>query len=489
MRRRLLVANLLIIAAVLLVLETPLALVYSRHEHDALNGNLQRDAGAVSALATEIIEHPGLHDVSALARRFSTGSGALVVIIGPDGTLLTPPGVITSDPGFPAAVAAAQVGRARTGEIAGLLYATESVGVAGQRRGVVLVGRSDESVDRRVHRFWVLLGLLAAGVLALSLVVSSRLGRWVVDPLHRLEEHAARLGSGALDTRADPSAGPPEVATLAVSFNDMAERLDDLVATQRRFVADASHQLRTPLTALRLRLESLDGGRPIDVDKTREAALEETTRLTRLVDGLLSLARAESGRQQMQPVDVAGVVADRRDAWAPLAAEQGIHLRVAEPNPPVHALLVQGHLEQILDNLVDNALDASRPGGTVELRISDKATLIDIHVSDNGKGMSAAERARAFDPFWQAPNGHADGGTGLGLAIADQLARASRSSLTLDQSDAGGIDAVLHIPRGREQPDHTTASGSRHGPRTSEAGTEREAERSADWSPDATKKP
>lgn len=489
MKRRLLVANLVIIAAVLLVLEVPLALVYGRHEHDALDGTLQRDAGAVSALATEINEHPEIHDVSALARRYSTGSGAVVVIIGPDGTPLTPTGLITSDPGFPAAIASARAGGTHTGEIAGLLYATQPVGVAGQSRGAVLVGRSDESVDRRVHRFWALLGILAAGVLGASLVVSSRLGRWVVDPLHRLEGHAARLGSGALHTRADPSAGPPEVVALAVSFNDMAARLDDLVTSQRRFVADASHQLRTPLTALCLRLESLDGGRPIDIDNTRDAALEETTRLTRLVDGLLSLARAEAGRQELQPVDVADVVTDRRDAWAPLAAEQEIDLRVAEPNPPVRALLVQGHLEQILDNLIDNALDACRPGGTVELRVSDELTSVEIHVTDDGAGMTAAERTRAFDPFWQAPSGHANGGTGLGLAIADQLARASRSSLKLDQSDAGGIDAVLRIPHDREQPDHARTSTSRDGQGMTEAATERGPEHSAEGSPTPTSKP
>jgi signal transduction histidine kinase len=453
-RRRLIVANVLIIAAVLLVLEFPLALIYSRHEHDALNGSIQRDAAAVSALAREIIEHPGLNDIPSLARRYSTGSGAVVVIIGPDGRELTPSGLITTDPGFPAAIARARTGGSRTGEIAGILYATQPVGFAGQSRGVVLVGRSDESIDHRVHRFWLLLGILAAGVLGVSLAVSSRLGRWVVDPLRRLEGHATRLGSGALDTRADPTAGPPEVVALAISFNDMAERLDNLVTSQRRFVADASHQLRTPLTALRLRLESLDGHRPIDVDKTRDAALEETSRLTRLVDGLLSLARAEGARQELQPVDISAVVIERKDAWAPLAAEQGIDLRVATPNQtPLRAVLVPGHLEQILDNLVDNALDASRPGGVVELRVADASTTIEVHVTDDGPGMTDAERARAFDPFWQASAGRANGGTGLGLAIAEQLARASRSSLTLDRSTTGGIDAVLRVPHGPRHPD------------------------------------
>ena len=102
----------------------------------------------------------------------------------------------------------------------------------------------------------------------------------------------------------------------------MADRLDELVTSQRRFVADASHQLRTPLTALRLRLETLDP----ESAATRDAALEEVARLTRLVDGLLSLARAEGARPVREPVSVTAVLAERHEAWLPLAAEQRIGL-------------------------------------------------------------------------------------------------------------------------------------------------------------------
>jgi signal transduction histidine kinase len=446
-KRRLLLANLALVAAVLLVLEIPLALVYSRHEHDALDTALQRDAASLAALSGELIEHPGGPDVPGLAQRFSAGPGGDVIVVDRAGRQLTPPGGLGDAPSVQDVLRRARAGEARTGEIAGLIYVAVPLGPGNGSRGAVLIARSDESIDRRVRRFWVVLGLVGVAVLAFSLLVSSRLSRWVVDPLRRLDVHAAALGGGDLSARADAGAGPPEVVTLAATFNEMADRLDHLVTSQRRFVADASHQLRTPLTALRLRLENLDPDDPTAVAVTRDAALDETARLTRLVDGLLSLARAEGLPTERQPVDVVTAIAERQEVWAPLAAEQGVDLRArSNGNGPLRAALVPGHLEQILDNLIDNALDASRPGGAVELRAARVGQAVEIHVSDDGRGMTDAERARAFDPFWQSPDNHSGGSTGLGLAIAEQLARACGASISLEPSPAGGIDAVVHVP-------------------------------------------
>ena len=108
------------------------------------------------------------------------------------------------------------------------------------------------------------------------------------------------------------------------------------------------------------------------------------------------------------------------------------------------AALVPGHLEQIIDNLVDNALDASRPGGTVDLTATRVDGVVEVHVVDQGTGMSDDERVHAFDPFWRGPGSRE--GTGLGLAIVDQLARASRGTVALERSGSGGIDAVVRFP-------------------------------------------
>ena len=445
MKRRLLVANLVIIILVLLSLEVPLGVIYDRHERDAVATSLQRDAGSLAALSEEIIEHRGDHDVEGLAQRFSRGR--VVLIVDDAGTELTsrPAGVSNVD--YASLLALAKTGRPGGGEAHGLSYVVVPVGADGDdSNGAVLIAGSDQPIDQRVHRFWLLLGGVGLAVVAVSSAVSDRLGRWVADPLQRLDERAARLGHGDLNARADTSKGPPEVVTLASTFNEMADRLNTLVASQRRFVADASHQLRTPLTALRLRLENLDPDQPRAIATTRDAALEETARLTRLVDGLLSLARAEGHHPDREMVDLAQVLDERRDAWAPLAAEQGVSLSVSdESQQPLRVLLVPGHLEQILDNLIDNALDASASGGSIELTAVSTPTGREIHVIDHGRGMSDAERLRAFDPFWQSPDGHSSGGTGLGLAIADQLARACLGSIALEETTGGGTDAVIRL--------------------------------------------
>jgi signal transduction histidine kinase len=269
----------------------------------------------------------------------------------------------------------------------------------------------------------------------------------VVDPLRRLDEQAEALGQGDLSARAATGSGPPEVVALAETFNDMAARLDELVTSQRRFVADASHQLRSPLTALRLRLEGLRADDPEAATETRDAALDETARLSRLVDGLLSLAQAEGRRPERERIDTRAVLADRREAWGPLATEQGVELRLdGETTGPLPALIGSGHLEQILDNLIDNALDASGPGTTIDLVAKQAGDRLELHVIDAGRGMTDLERERAFDPFWRQPGRDPSNGSGLGLAIAEQLARANHGSITLERSSTGGIDAVVRLP-------------------------------------------
>jgi signal transduction histidine kinase len=195
-----------------------------------------------------------------------------------------------------------------------------------------------------------------------------------------------------------------------------------------------------------LRLENLSTDDPMQISSSRDAALQETARLTRLIDGLLALARAEAHRPQRQTVDVTDALERRSDAWAPLAAEHGVELRVQPSDTNLRALLVPDHLEQILDNLIDNALDATAAGGAVALSGHRNGSKLEIHVTDAGPGMTDEERERAFDPFWQSPNSHTNGNTGLGLAIVDQLVRSSGGTIALEPNPGGGIDATVSFP-------------------------------------------
>jgi signal transduction histidine kinase len=295
-------------------------------------------------------------------------------------------------------------------------------------------------------RAWLGLGVLAAALLGLAALVGLLLARSLTAPLVRLQDTAKRFGRGELDARV-PSGGPTEIAALADEFNAMAERVHQLVETQRRFAADASHQLRTPLTALRLRLENLAANAASPDVAELEAAEAETQRLARLVDGLLALSRAQDQRGSREPVDVMAVARDRRDAWAPLAEERGISLVVEGPAGQPSALAIPGHLEQILDNLLSNAVEATPPGTQVAIVVEGLTEAGDpvvvVHVRDQGPGMTPGEREHAFDRFWQGQD--RVGGSGLGLAIVQQLAESSGGNVELGEGDGGGLDAAVTL--------------------------------------------
>jgi signal transduction histidine kinase len=197
-------------------------------------------------------------------------------------------------------------------------------------------------------------------------------------------------------------------------------------------------------------LENLEDG--LDPDQRAELvpALAEVDRLSRIVDGLLTLARAEGGaRATREPVEVERALRDRADAWSALAEERQVALVCMPPTagqhgPTMRALACPGHLEQILDNLLANALDATPTGGTVSLLAIHMGDSVEVHVVDDGPGMSPANRTRAFDRFWRR-EGAPHGGTGLGLAIVAQLARMSGGTAWLDASPTGGVDAVLRL--------------------------------------------
>jgi signal transduction histidine kinase len=304
-------------------------------------------------------------------------------------------------------------------------------------------------VNARIRSTWVRLGLLSAVVLAIVAVVGMVFARGVTRPVRRLQRASSQLAGGDLTARVEVDDGPPELRALADTFNRTAEQLALLVDSQRRFVADASHQLRTPLTALRLRLETLGPFVSEQAQPKLSAAIAETNRLARLVHSLLVLARSDATTTTCEPVDLSAVVAERVDAWAPVAADQSVHL-VADCPPDRWVLAVPGALEQILDNLVSNALEVAPESTRVTIRVSGARGETEVHVIDEGPGMDAEARASAFERFWKAPSEPGVGtgsGFGLGLAIVSQLATHSAGHARLQPGSNGrGLDAVVAVP-------------------------------------------
>ncbi len=446
MTRRLVVSYLVIVAAVLAVLEIPLGINYARSQRDTLVTSLERDAVVVAGLVEDQLQS-GVRPVRADIDDYVERTGIRVVVTDQDGiSVLDTDGDMAVGRDYstrPEVATALQGGRAsgtRPSETLGqdLVYVTVPVASGGALHGTVRITYPGAAVDARVLRNWLLLLGVAIGVLATTTVVGVVLARWVTGPMQQLGEVVADVAVGRLGRRAREDLGPPEVRELGRRVNEMASRLEELIQSQRAFVADASHQLRSPLTALRLELENLadsDPGvfGPADLDR----AIDETLRLSRILDGLLLLTRAEGVRPEPSSVDVAAVVAERVRAWRPVARDNGVTLSGGDGGP-AYGVAVDGHLDQVMDNLVDNAIEASPIGGVVRVTVQRRGGLVEVVVDDDGPGMDDTQLAHAFDRFWRANTARPGGGSGLGLSIARQLARASGGDLELEVAGGPG---------------------------------------------------
>jgi signal transduction histidine kinase len=317
--------------------------------------------------------------------------------------------------------------------------------------GVVIVARSDKSLESNIVGLWAILGGISALAVLAAAVLAFALARWVSSPLKGLDSAARRLADGDLAIRTVVGSGPPELRRLGTTFNTMAGRLEALVHGNRAVIADVSHQLRTPLAALRLRLDLLAADAAQSDPATSHelaGALDELARLSRLVDGLLAVARAENVVPVPGAVDIAEVARERVVAWHPVADDRSIVLTATSaggtgtPDASVLAWIGEGHLEQILDNLIANALEALSPGQRVTVIAATTPTGARITVRDHGPGMSVEDRERAFLRFGvSSPNG-----TGLGLAIVHRLTTSNGGTASLAETPGGGLTVTLDFP-------------------------------------------
>ncbi len=316
--------------------------------------------------------------------------------------------------------------------------------------GTVILVRPTAPLDHDILELWVILGTVAVVAMLAAAVLAFALARWVSRPLAGLDSAARRLADGDLAIRAVVDSGPPELRRLGTTFNTMAGRLEALVHGNRAVIADVSHQLRTPLAALRLRLDLLAADTDPDPETTGHelaGALDELARLSRLVDGLLAVARAENVVPVPTAVDVAEVASERVVAWHPVADDRGIVLAALEVGSAkacasVLAWIGEGHLEQVLDNLIANALEALSAGGHLTVTAAVTPAGAQITVADDGPGMSAEDRERAFLRFTTSnPNG-----TGLGLAIVHRLVTSNGGTARLTETPGGGLTVILDFP-------------------------------------------
>ncbi len=302
--------------------------------------------------------------------------------------------------------------------------------------GAVRVTQSVDAVDRATRR--ATLGLIAIGllVLVLGLGAGALIAGQVAGPVRRLDQAARRVAEGDLSARAEIE-GSAEQQRLARTFNDMTSRLERLVSSQREFVADASHQLRTPLSGLRLRLEEARASTAdADAHEEIDAGLRELDRLSAMVSELLVLSQAGEVDAPPARVDLEDAARRAEARWD--GADGG---RVRSSGDPADGFAPPADLDRAIDALVENAIHYGN--GEVEVRARPGA----VEVLDRGPGLTDEELDAVFERFHRGAAGRAGpNGTGLGLPIARELARRWGGDVMLANRDGGGARATLTVP-------------------------------------------
>lgn len=430
----------------------PLALSLSTRIHDEVQTQANDQAALVAATAGDLLGGSSRVQLAALARTASALLHGRVLIVNASGRVLV-------DSGGPAEVGSSYASRPELRRaLAGtptqierysrtlhqeILATAVPVLHDGQTAGAVRVTQSIGSVKSAVFRVEIELIVIGVLVLVIGLLGGSVLSSQISRPLRRLEQVARRVAQGELNARAVVE-GSLEQRSLAHSFNEMADRIIRLLSAQKEFVADASHQLRTPLTGLRLRLEEARASIEDDHASARELdlAMAEVDRLSETVSELLLLSRAGERSLAGTNVDLGEVVAAAVQRWSAEAAARKIVLKVEAGRVAGSVWIAREDIDRALDALIENALHYSAAGTEVTLVTG----LTGIEVRDRGRGITGDEREFVFDRFRRGSAGRAGPpGHGLGLPIARELARAWGGEVLLEPRPGGGTCARLNL--------------------------------------------
>jgi signal transduction histidine kinase len=409
MRRIFLLALLGVGVVALLLSDIPFGFYLYQVERDRLITQLQRDAFILGGRAEDALENPSalaFEDSRALAIAYRAEGGARVVIVDREGTA-----VVTNDEddsreglayGTRPEIAQALEGRVATGQRFSdtlgidLVYVAVPVYSGNSVIGVVRLTFDKQAIDDAVSRQLWGIYFVALVTLAFATALAVVLSRVLSRNLLALSHTAARLSAGDLSARADEPAGLKEITQLATGFNAMATRLQALVNEQKAFASDASHQLRTPLTALQLRVERLreSVGSESQADEKFDEIEDEIQRMRRLIDGLLALGRASVDELEREHQDLGA-----------LAEETGVSLTLSAPDSLV-VEAVPTAIEQIIDNYIDNALSVMPQGGELGVTVTNSPAGALLEISDTLRkgpepstvfgGVAPPTRARAW---------------------------------------------------------------------------------------------
>jgi signal transduction histidine kinase len=448
--RAILVVLLLLAVAALAV---PLALSLADRRTAELAAERDRQLAALADAAA--MPHSPLQR---LVDRYYDVYGEGLLIIDSDGRTLASRGLDIADAGVAAAATHALVDAPASHWDPVLpwdrhrLLATAGVRNDGELVGAVVMAVDPKVAARDVAKGWLWVAVGGLAFLILAAVVARTLTRWVLRPLNGLERAVAEMTEGIAGPPADV-AGPPELRHFTSAFNTMSQVVRASLDRQRRLVADASHQLRNPLAAVRLRADTLENYVGEDGWPTYSSMTAELDRFENLLEQLLRLARAEqvSGSRKVglstaaaESTDLADVIEERVAYWQPILDGQDQHLlnRSNHPGPAVQ--LARHDVEQLLDVALENAMRYAGTGTTVTVSTEQTGEIVELVVSDNGAGLPDEDLSRAATRFWRRQDDGA--GTGLGLAIATEIAAGHGGTVAVEKAPEGGLLIRYGLP-------------------------------------------
>ncbi|MBC2935046.1 HAMP domain-containing sensor histidine kinase [Nocardioides sp. zg-1228] len=429
MRRSLLVTAAAAISMVLLAMLVPMMILVRSY---ALEDRLARAALEVQAVETVVSGQDAGAVAQYVDRVNDSDRDARVTVLYPDGPEIGP------DPGQGALVLDARnTGRARVDDVPGGSQLLVPVSRGGNsalpsQTPVIRVVVDEPGLDSAVGAAWGLLALLALVLLAGSLAVVDRLGRSFVLPIRQLARHTRSLGGTGVVTPLPAVSGPPEVQELASAVDRLVGRIQLLLARERANVADLSHRLRTPVTALRLRVEAVDD--PL----LRHRLGGDLDALQATVDEIVREAR-RSEREGLDPrTDAVAVITERVRHWEPLAEDQGrpYEVHLAPAGPLLRAS--RADLEALVDVLLDNVFSHTPDDAAVRITLDAQDDVVELVVEDAGPGLPPG-----LDATGRGSSG--GGSTGLGLSIAARTAESCGGALEAGTSDMGGARVAVTL--------------------------------------------
>jgi signal transduction histidine kinase len=338
-----------------------------------------------------------------------------------------------------------------------LRFVTRRVRGAGPAIIAVAVGTPTSDLEGAPARLAFSMLLVLPFILLAALAAGWVLSSWALRPVGQMIDELEAITDGRSLHRRLPAPGgqPDELGRLANTLNAMMARLETSFAALRRFVADASHELKTPLTVMRAGVERAltDPRTSVEALVPLEETLQEVRRMTELVDALLTLARVDEGRMELhrEPTDLRALVAEVYETAQMLGEEAGLTVTFEQPDEPVIAEVDAGRTRQLVMNLMTNAVKYTPTGGSLWLTLTATPQAATIAVRDTGIGIAPGDVGRVFDRFWRADSARSRSGErqgiGLGLSIGKWIAEAHGGSIAVTSRPGRGSTFTLTIPR------------------------------------------